>query len=275
MDATDLLISSGELSARLQEQQLRLFDCRWSLADPTLGLRQFQKGHIPNSQYMPLEPDLCDPAGSRGRHPLPTRERFAQILGSYGVTDQSTIVAYDDGSSMTACRLWWMARWLGHTDVRVLDGGLYQWESQGLNTTIESVQYEPAEFLAGESLTRYCSADQLPDSAATLLDARSQERFDGQSEPIDHTAGHIPGAVCFPHEENLNADKTFIQNSSRFNSITKDQDVICYCGSGVSATNNILALLLSGFPEPALYAGSWSEWIENPNRPVSRNVTHK
>lgn len=270
MHPTELLITSQELSQRLDEPSLRVFDCRWSLTDVTLGLRQYQEGRIPHSQYIPLEHHLSDPAGFRGRHPLPSRSRFAEILGeSYGVSNESLIVAYDDGSGMTACRLWWMARWVGHKNVRVLDGGLYQWTKQGFPLTTDSVQYESVDFQLGESLTRSRSVDEVIDSSTTLLDARSSERFEGQVEPIDHTAGHIPGALCFPYDANLTSEKTFVRNPTRFDSIDRAKPVACYCGSGVSATNNILALLLAGFDEPVLYAGSWSEWIESDAREIA------
>ena len=268
MNASDLLIAPNELESLLSTPNLRIIDCRWALMDPPLGRKQFNEGHIPAAQYMPLEPAMSDPAGTRGRHPLPETERFAEILGEYGIDNNSSIVAYDDGSCTFAGRLWWMMRWVGHSDVRVLDGGLHQWTEQGFETTIEVEQSHKCLFEVGSSLTKTCGPDELLGGEHTLIDARSHDRFMGQNETIDHTAGHIPGAVCYPFDENQDADKRFKRNSNRFDAFDPSESIVCYCGSGVSATHNIMALLLAGYPEPILYPGSWSEWIEDSSRPI-------
>ena len=268
MQADELLITAPELASRLDEEKLRVIDCRWSLVDLPLGRTQFDEGHIPTSQYMPLEPALSDPAGSRGRHPLPNEQHFAEILGTYGIDNRCSIVAYDDGACTFACRFWWMMRWVGHTDVRVLDGGLHQWLHHDLETTTDVVQPEPCRFEIQPSLTKACGPDDLLGDEHKLIDARSHDRFLGQNETIDHTAGHIPGATCFPFDDNQDPDKRFKRNPDRFQSIDPSDSIVCYCGSGVSATHNIMALLLAGYPEPILYPGSWSEWIEDPNRPI-------
>lgn len=270
MEASDLLITTSELLACLDEPDVRVLDCRWSLADPSWGRNGYNEAHIPSAQYLALEHDLSDPAGKRGRHPLPTAERFAETLGSFGISNQSTVVTYDEGSCMLACRLWWMLRWVGHAKVRVLDGGLQQWEAHGYATSTSVVEPEPSVFQLGESITRICDANDLLDGSQTMLDARTQDRFDGLNESIDHTAGHIPGALCFPFAENQHEDLTFIREPSRFSNLDSSKPLVCYCGSGVSATHNILALLLAGFSEPILYPGSWSDWIEDSNRPIAR-----
>ena len=270
MQADELLISATELASQIGDDKLRVIDCRWSLLDAPLGRVQFNEGHIPTSQYMPLELDLSDPAGSRGRHPLPDQQRFAKTLGTYGIDNECSVVAYDDGACTFAGRLWWMMRWVGHTDVRVLDGGLQQWLEHGFEITVDGAQMEPCDFEIGSSLTKLCGPDDLLGDEHKLIDARSHDRFLGQNETIDHTGGHIPGAVCYPFDENQSSDKRFIRNPDRFAAFDPSDSIVCYCGSGVSATHNVMALLLAGYPEPILYPGSWSEWIEDPNRPIAQ-----
>ncbi|MCY4095401.1 MAG: sulfurtransferase [Gammaproteobacteria bacterium] len=270
MNASELLVTSDELVRLISTPNLRIIDCRWSLVDPPLGRALFNEGHISTAQYMPLEPALSDPAGSRGRHPLPEKQRFAETLGAYGIHNECSIVVYDDGACTFACRFWWMMRWVGHTDVRVLDGGLHQWIDQGLETTVDLVEPEPRKFEIRSSLTKTCGPDDLLGGKHKMIDARSRDRFMGQNETIDHTGGHIPGAVCYPFDENQGEDKQFIRDPDRFDSLDRRDSIVCYCGSGVSATHNIMALLLAGYPEPILYPGSWSEWIEDSTRPVER-----
>ena len=268
MNASELLVTSDELVRLISTPNLRIIDCRWSLVDPPLGRALFNEGHISTAQYIPLEPELSDPAGTRGRHPLPTQQKFADTLGSYGIDNECSIVAYDDGACTFACRFWWMMRWVGHTDVRVLDGGLHQWIDQGLETTVDLVEPEPRKFEIRSSLTKTCGPDDLLGGEHKMIDARSRDRFMGQNETIDHTGGHIPGAVCYPFDENQASDKRFKRNPDRFDALDRRDSIVCYCGSGVSATHNIMALLLAGYPEPILYPGSWSEWIEDPSRPI-------
>ena len=267
MHAPDLLITAEELQSLLSTPNLRIIDCRWALTDPPLGREQFNEGHIPTAQYIPVEPAMSDPAGARGRHPLPEKQRFAETLGAYGIDNESSIIAYDDGSCTFACRFWWMMRWVGHADVRVLDGGLHQWTAHGFETSIEVDPPQQCQFEIRPSLTKSCGPDDLLGGEHKLIDARSQDRFMGQNETIDHTAGHIPGADCYPFDGNQDAEKRFLRDSSRFEAFELDDSIVCYCGSGVSATHNIMALLLAGYPEPILYPGSWSEWIEDPSRP--------
>ena len=268
MNASDLLITANELASLVSTPNLRIIDCRWALTDPPLGQTQFDAAHIPTAQYMPLEPAMSDPAGTRGRHPLPDKNHFAATLGAYGIDNESSIIAYDDGACTFACRFWWMMRWVGHTDVRVLDGGLHQWTEQGFETNTEVEQPQKSRFEVRSSLTKSCGPDDLLGGKHKMIDARSHDRFMGQNETIDHTAGHIPGAVCYPFDGNQTADKQFIREPDRFEAFDPDESIVCYCGSGVSATHNIMALLLAGYPEPVLYPGSWSEWIEDPGRPI-------
>lgn len=270
MQVDKLLISANELADQIGDDKLRVIDCRWSLVEPPLGKQQYDAGHIPTAQYIPLEPALSDPAGSRGRHPLPDKQRFAETLGSHAIDNDCSVVAYDDGSCTFACRFWWMLRWVGHSNVRVLDGGLHQWVDQGNAVTVDSVEPQSTQFEIRPSLTKSCGPADLLEGEHKLIDARSHDRFLGQNETIDHTAGHIPGAVCYPFDGNQSADKRFIRDPDRFTTLDPNESIVCYCGSGVSATHNIMALLLAGYPEPILYPGSWSEWIEDSDRPITR-----
>ena len=251
-----------------------VFDCRFSLADSNEGRRQYQAGHIPGARYADLEHDLSGPAGIGGRHPLPDSSALTECLRSWGVSRDSDLVCYDQNSGALACRFWWLVRWLGHARVRVLDGGLDAWLAAGFPADVERVAASRGDFEPGPSLTRSCSADDLVDSAVALLDARDEARFRGDEEPLDPIAGHIPGARCVPFTGNLEQGhfKPAAQLAARFRSLglATSDDIVCYCGSGVTATHNVLALLEAGFGEPMLYPGSWSEWITDPARPVAR-----
>lgn len=269
------LISTAELNALLGSDQLFVFDCRFSLADVTAGARAFAEEHIPGAHYIDLNNQLSAPVirGKTGRHPLPSRETFAATLGRSGVTNGHRIVAYDDASGAFAARLWWMVRWLGHAEVAVLDGGFNAWKSAGLDVTAEESPTVPAQFSLGKPLTRSVTADEVTPAGKLLLDARDRARYLGQSETLDPVAGHIPGAVSAPFTDNLTASqqmKSYDVLRERFATlgVNTGDDTICYCGSGVTATLNILAMVHAGFSEPALYAGSWSEWITDPSRPI-------
>ena len=263
----DNLISVEDLKKRLGNDELVVADSRSDLFDKELGFRQYRESHIPGAIFVSVDDDLADPPGRRGRHPLPTKERFADFLGKSGISNESHVVVYDGGNAMFACRLWWMLRWLGHERVSVLDGGFAAWQEAGFDTSSDIPVPTSAHFEIGSPLTRTVTADDILPLSGILLDARTEDRFQGLNEIVDHTAGHIPGAVCSPFVDNIGSDGKFTRDPRKFESIDKDSDVICYCGSGVTATNNILALTLLGYPEPALYPGSWSEWIEDPSRP--------
>ena len=269
MDARQLLIQPAELHAQLDDPHLRVVDCRWSLTDGSYGWSSFQRGHIPRAQFVSLDADMSGDDEVRGRHPLPSRSEFLETLCRLGIGNDSQVVAYDDGSSTYACRFWWMCRWVGHHSVRVLDGGIQAWEQANLPTELKDNSFERSDMQLREPLTKTVSADEVLKSGATLIDARTQDRFDGHNETLDFKAGHIPGAVCYPFNDNLTDEMTFIHPPTRFSEIDLDQDIVCYCGSGVSATQNIMALLLAGYQEPILYPGSWSEWIRDPSRPIA------
>lgn len=252
-----------------------VFDCRFSLADDQYGRRGYAENHIPTAQYADLNQQLSAAIipGKTGRHPLPARESFLAQVQDWGVRPDALIVAYDDSNGVYASRLWWMFRWLGHAKVVVLNGGIDAWAEAGYALTRDITRYTRSDFKILCSLTLSIEADDVLLDERRLTDARELPRFRGEIEPIDPVAGHIPGARCLPFAENVAAGKfkSADELKKRFNNagIEEGSHVTCYCGSGVTAAHNILALVHAGFPEPALYAGSWSEWITDPARPIA------
>ena len=271
-----LLSSAAELAEELGiEPRCIVFDCRFSLADSGAGRRQYEAGHIPGARFIDLERDLSSAPGTGGRHPLPDREALAARLSALGASDDSRIVCYDQNSGAVAGRFWWLVRWLGHADVRVLDGGFDAWLAAGGVSETTAPDARPGHFSVRPALTRTVTADDLPAGRRVLLDAREPARYRGEVEPIDAVAGHIPGAISAPFADNIEGGrfKSPSALAARFSALGIDAstDTACYCGSGVTAAHDILALLLAGFPEPALYPGSWSEWITDPARPIATN----
>ena len=287
-------------------KNVKILDCRGRLGDRDFGPRAYAAGHIPAAAYLSLDDDLAAPAGAAGRHPLPNAGQLAAHLAGLGINAADQIVVYDDAGGAFAARAWWCIRWLGHAAVALLDGGIGAWTGAlstatgalstatgALSTATGALSTaagalgtatadaEPGNFQQRPSLTRTVAAADLvafinregvsADSVYTLIDARAQARFDGVEEPIDPVAGHIPGAHCLPFQENLDAAGAFRtpeELRERFAGCAQgDANVVNYCGSGVTAAHNILAMLVAGYPEPALYPGSWSEWIVDPQRP--------
>lgn len=245
----------------------RILDCRARLGDADFGPRAYAEGHIPGAQYASLDRDFAGPPGDGGRHPLPDRYRLRDRFRAWGVNDHDQIVIYDDAGGAFAARAWWCARWLGHEAVAVLDGGFAAW-----NGPLSQAQpvVDAGSFTIRPPLTRETDANALlADLERTVLvDARARARFEGTEEPVDPVAGHIPGAVCLPFQENLDAAGRFKpagELADRFRDLP--DPVVCYCGSGVTAAHNVLAMRIAGRPEPILYPGSWSEWIRDPDRP--------
>lgn len=265
------LISPEALAA---EPGCIVFDCRFALTDKAAGRRAYAAAHIPGARFADLEQDLSAPAGSGGRHPLPDRAALAARLGAWGANDDSPLVCYDQNSGAVAARFWWLVRWLGHGDIRLLDGGLNAWIAAGLPVTAETPAPRAGRFSLRPALTRTISAAELrEDSPPQLLDAREAPRFRGEQEAIDPVAGHIPGAISAAFAGNLGSGRFLPADDlrERFRALDLDPaaDTACYCGSGVTAAHNILALLLAGYPEARLYPGSWSEWIVDPERPIA------
>jgi thiosulfate/3-mercaptopyruvate sulfurtransferase len=275
------LIDADTLQGLLGKSGLAVIDCRFDLMQPVKGREAYLKGHIPGARYADLNQDLSAPVGDRtGRHPLPTPEAFAARLGKLGVGDDTQVVAYDDANSSMAARLWWMLRWLGHTSVAVLDGGFKAWLAHGgaieSGETADGSAHFTPQIDSGAVLTTTDVERALKEGTSLLVDARAAERFLGSVEPIDPVAGHVPGAVNHPFTANLGADGRFLppaELARRWRERLAGEDprrLVAMCGSGVTACHHLLGLEAAGIPGGRLYAGSWSEWIRDPQRPVAR-----
>jgi thiosulfate/3-mercaptopyruvate sulfurtransferase len=264
------LVSVGDVPAGAT-----LLDVRWELGGPP-GRPQYLHGHIPGAAFVDLETALSGTPGEGGRHPLPPPAAFEAAMRAAGVSGDRTVVVYDAGNSMAAARAWWLLRYFGHPHVAVLDGGLAAWVAAGLPLEAGPVSVPEGDFVArpgGMPLLDAAGAAALA-RAGVLLDARAGERFRGEREPIDPVAGHIPGAVNLPATELLDAHGRFLDAAvlrERFEAagVRGGTAVGAYCGSGVTAAHEVLALTVAGYPDAALYVGSWSEWIRDPDRSVA------
>ena len=268
-----------------REGNTRILDCRYLLNDPGFGVASYRRAHIPGSIYLDLAEDLSSPITARtGRHPLPAVDHFAETVGKWGVADDSIVIAYDDGPGAMAARCWWLLRWFGHPSVYVLDGGLDAWVEAGGVLVDGTESYPMAKFTGRPRQNDWTDADTLmqvvDDPVRLIIDARENKRFLGLEEPIDRVAGHIPSAVNRPFQDNLSggcfksASKLRQEFVDLIGSISPNQ-VIHSCGSGVTACHNLLAMEVAGLHGSRLYAGSWSEWITDPNRPVISSVSRE
>lgn len=273
------LISAADLKEHIGRPGWRVFDCRCSANDPSVGKKLYSEGHIPGARHADLDRVLAAPRGPHtGRHPLPQPEKLAAWLGAEGVSERTQMVVYDDTGGAFAARLWWLARWLGHDAVALLDGGIQAWRSvggkrkRGIAAAPEAVPFNPREPLVNmvdvHEVIRIVSHRR----SGRLVDARNRMRYLGEHEPIDPVAGHIPGARNRPFSDNLNVEGKFLlpgQLRTRFSALARDpHEIVHYCGSGVTACHNVLAMEYAGFGGSRLYPGSWSEWIRDPQRPV-------
>lgn len=275
------LISASNLAENINQNNWIIFDCRFSLIDPEAGFNAYRQGHIPGARYANLNNDLSSPVLSyTGRHPLPNFKKLATQLGLWGVSNRSQVIVYDDNSGAIAGRFWWLLRTMGHQNVALLDGGINHWQKLKLPLTTKLPKILPNQFRAYVDDHAWLSANNLENNLAnnqiTLVDARSAERFSGQLEKIDAIAGHIPKALNRPFNLNLNQHGLFlspevlkIEFKQLLGSRSVDK-VIHMCGSGVTACHNLLAMEYAGLQGSKLFAGSWSEWIVNPNRAVSQ-----
>ncbi|WP_460306046.1 sulfurtransferase [Actinocorallia aurea] len=259
--------------ARLRDQAV-ILDVRWRLGGPP-GAESYRAGHIPGAAYVDLDTELAGPPGAGGRHPLPAAADFQAAMRRAGVGDDSLVVVYDDADATSAARAWWCLRYFGHPRVRVLDGGFTAWTRAGLPVEKEPAEPEPGGFTARPGALPVVDAEGAAElaKAGVLLDARAAERFRGEVEPVDPVAGHIPGAVSAPTWANVGGDGRFLAPAvlrERFAALgaTDAADVAVYCGSGVTASHEILALTLAGVPA-ALYPGSWSAWVADPSHRVA------
>jgi len=272
------LVSTEELA---RHSEWRLFDCRHDLAKPYLGEQQYAHAHIPGALFAHLDRDLsARPTGRDGRHPLPDPAAFAAWLGRQGVRPGDQVVAYDANNGAMASRLWWMLRWIGHEAVAVLDGGLAKWLEEERAVTAEVPAFAPTQYPARPQPGMRADVEyveqRLGSTGMLLVDARAPVRFRGEAEPIDPVAGRIPGALNRFNADNLTPDGTFKSPEAlkkELGALLGDRDpaeVVHYCGSGVAACHNLLAMEVAGFSGSRIYAGSWSEWIADPRRPRAK-----
>ncbi|AFY84441.1 sulfurtransferase [Oscillatoria acuminata] len=269
MTQTHPIISAEWLFQHLDDPQIAIADCRFSLADPELGQQQYLHHHIPGAHYLHLNRDLSSPVQRHGgRHPLPDSELFAQKLGSIGVTSPDVLlVIYDDSRFAFAARLWWLMRYLGHDRVAILEGGFKGWQTAGYPVTDAIPRPSEGTFIPQIRTDRLVDIETVktrsPLPEVALIDSRERDRYLGNHEPIDPIAGHIPGALNYPWQEVTDENaQVRPQNDQvqRWADIAGSDEIIVYCGSGVTACVNLLSLEIAGIPNAKLYAGSWSDW---------------
>ena len=275
------LIGTADLARHLGDPAFVIVDVRHDLGKPdTYGVETYAQSHVPGAVFAHVDRDLSAPTtGRNGRHPLPSPEAAAAVFGRLGIDARKQVVAYDQGGGVYASRLWWMLLWLGHENAAVLDGGFAKWTREGRPVEREPRTATASKFVpAGVRPTVNAAgiAASLPRHDLVLLDARAAERYRGDVEPLDPVGGHIPGALNRPHSRNVATDGTFrpaAELRAEFDAMLHGRspgDVVNYCGSGVSACHNILAMAIAGYPLTRLYPGSWSEWCADPKRPVAR-----
>jgi len=266
------LMDPIECNDQLGSNDVKLVDCRFMLADTEWGRREYEASHIPGAVYAHMDDDLSGRVtpGVTGRHPLPEQKDFIRKLETWGISNKDSIVVYDQSHGGLAARLWWMLRWIGHDKVSVLDGGWAEWCKQGLPVTSDIPAISRSSFegriQSDMAISRHEVSEWTNDDSLTIIDARAHERYTGAHEPIDPVAGHIPGACSMPFLDNINDKgrwKTPEELRRRFSDLIADhpERAVVYCGSGVTACHNILALEVAGFKGVRLYPGSWSEWI--------------
>jgi thiosulfate/3-mercaptopyruvate sulfurtransferase len=272
--AFNTLVSTAELAAHLGEW--RVFDCRHDLAKPELGEQEYRRAHIPGALFASLDRDLSAPkTGKNGRHPLPDAKAFGAWLGRQGLKRGDQVVCYDAAHGAMAARLWWMLRWIGHDTVAVLDGGFAKWQAEGRAVTAEVPRISPTELKVAPRADMAIEVSAIAKNPRkhALLDARAPGRYRGEQEPIDPVAGRIPGALNRFNMDNVRGDGRFKSPEDLKRDFQQvlggraPDDVIHYCGSGVAACHNLLAMELAGLTGGRLYAGSWSEWQADPKRP--------
>ncbi len=277
---SNTLVTTEDLAAHLNDPNWVILDCRFTLTDTVAGRQAYEKAHIPGARYVHLDDDLSAPTGElTGRHPLPDPRVLTEKLCQWGVGVNKQVVVYDDSYGAMATRLWWMMRWLGHPGVALLDGGYPKWLREKRPVTAEPPVPHTASCACLPEPTQIVGADEVLHASRSgdqlIIDARPDRRFSGEFEPLDPVAGHVPGAINYPFDENLDMDGTYLPPEAlreNYQALLKGKaawQVIHMCGSGVTACHNILAMEIAGLPGSRLYPGSWSEWITDPARPVA------
>ncbi|MBM7661356.1 thiosulfate/3-mercaptopyruvate sulfurtransferase [Bacillus mesophilus] len=272
------LKSMDWVAQHLNDENVRLIDCRFQLNNPQAGIDAYNRSHLPNAVYLDLEKDLSGPVKEHGgRHPLPNIEELANKLSQLGIDEKVTVVAYDDQNGAMASRCWWLLNYLGHENVFIMNGSFKSWENQQLPLSSEVPKMTKRNFRPTIQDQLLVSVDDVKSSLnnqhLTLIDSREEPRFKGEVEPIDKIAGHIPGALNYFWQDNINSGGTWKDSKDhekRFEEIPKHQSIIVYCGSGVTACPNILALKEAGYKDVKLYAGSWSDWITYKDHPIGK-----
>jgi thiosulfate/3-mercaptopyruvate sulfurtransferase len=277
------LVSTSELASHLNGDWA-IVDCRYDLHNEPWGRKQYVASHIPGAMYAGLTPDLSsDPTGRNGRHPLPDIDALTATLGRLGIANNVQVVVYDQDTGSWASRLWWLLRYAGHQGVAVLDGGWTAWTREGRPTRSGEEQRQPTVFTPAARLEHPVLVDEVAaavsDRERLIVDARAPERYEGRVEPIDRVAGHVPGAINHFFKTNLKEDGTLLPSETlreNFNKVLQGHDpaqVIMYCGSGVTACQNLLAMEHAGLHGARLFPGSWSEWSSDPSRPIEKART--
>jgi Rhodanese-related sulfurtransferase len=270
------IVSLKWLLARLYETDIVIVDCRFQLGKPDFGREAYEASHIAGAVYLDLEKDLSAPVEEHGgRHPLPDITALTVALSKVGISNETRVIAYDDQGGAMASRLWWLLKYLGHEQVAVLDEGFTAWQNAGFPVNAEQKVLIPSRYLATVQHNMLVEMDEVKEKLGnenvTLIDSRDGARYRGEVEPLDKKAGHIPGAINHLWSEGKGEGgkwKSADEQAARFEGLPKDQETIVYCGSGVTATPNVIALQEAGFTKVRLYAGSWSDWISYGENPI-------
>ncbi|MGG0303939.1 sulfurtransferase [Bacillus albus] len=274
-----MIVTVEWLREHIEDENVRIIDCRFDLAHPNWGREKYEEEHIPHALYFDLNLDLSSPITEHGgRHPLPNIEEFADKLSRAGIDEHTTVIAYDSEAGANASRLWWLLNYVGHEKVYILDGGFPAWKENGLPITTEIPVAKRKAFKAHVQDHMLVTVETVKENIhagadVTLIDSREPKRYAGVEELVDPKAGHIPTAVNYFWKDGMLQSGQFkneAQQQERFQNLAKDKETIVYCGSGVTACPNILALKLAGFQNVKLYAGSWSDWISYPENQIAK-----
>ncbi|WP_439875569.1 sulfurtransferase [Bacillus mycoides] len=274
-----MIVTVEWLRGHIEDENVRIIDCRFDLANPNWGRGKYEEEHILHALYFDLNLDLSSPVTEHGgRHPLPNIEEFVDKLSQAGIDEHTTVIAYDSQAGANASRLWWLLNYVGHEKVYILDGGLPAWKENGLRTTAEIPVVARKTFKANIQDHMLVTMDTVKENIhagtdITLIDSRESKRYVGAEELVDPKAGHIPTAVNYFWKDGILESGRFKNNEEqqgRFQNLDKEKETIVYCGSGVTACPNIVALKLAGFQNVKLYAGSWSDWISYPENQIEK-----